>query len=144
MATYTIHTDGGSRGNPGEAAVGVVFEGEKTGHKEYGESIGIASNNVAEYQAVIFALKKLKHLIGSKTAETSFVDVHMDSELLVNQLNGKFKIKDADMQPLFLEVWNLRIDFGGVSFHHVRREKNKGADTLVNRVLDREESKLAL
>lgn len=140
---YIIHTDGGSRGNPGPAAIGVVIAGpgEK---KEYGEFIGVTTNNVAEYQAVIFALKKLKQLTSNEDAGKSQVVFYMDSELLVQQLNHKYKVKDANMQKLFMEAHNLRLDFGKVEFKHVLRGKNTEADKLVNQVLDREDSKLDL
>ncbi|MDP3901571.1 MAG: ribonuclease HI family protein [bacterium] len=126
-----IYTDGGARGNPGPAAIGVVV-----GSKKYGEYIGEATNNVAEYKAVIFALKKAKALIGKKKAADVELEVNMDSELVVRQLNGDYKILDENLQPLFVEVWNLRLDFGGIIFRHVPREKNKEADGLVNEALD--------
>ena len=127
-----VYTDGGARGNPGPAALGVVI-----GSHEYGEKIGNATNNVAEYRAVIFALKKVKQLVGNKKAEEAEVEVRMDSELIVRQLNGIYKIKEPDLQPLFIEVWNLRLDFKKVDFKHVPREKNKQADKLVNEALER-------
>ncbi|MFY9513892.1 MAG: ribonuclease HI family protein [Rubrivivax sp.] len=137
----TIHTDGGARGNPGPAAIGVMIEGP-TGKKEYGEYIGEATNNEAEYKAVIFALKKLKHLIGSVESKTSDVKIIIDSELIERQLNGEYKIKGKNLQNYFVEVWNLKSDFGSVSFGHVRREENTDADRIVNQVLDRETNKL--
>src|SRR3990167_10034537 len=143
-SSYLIHTDGGARGNPGPAAIGSILEGPDIGRKEYGEYIGEATNNVAEYTAVIFALKKLKSLVGSERASQSTALVHADSELLVRQLNGKYKIKEAGIQDLFLQVWNLRLDFGQVTFVHVPRERNHHADQMVNQALDKEASKLAL
>lgn len=128
-----VHTDGGSRGNPGPAAIGVVVGG-----KEYGEYIGHATNNQAEYQAVIFALKKLKQILGKKKSRETEVDMKIDSELVVKQLSGRYKILEKDLQPLFLDIWNLRLDFKNVNFEHVRREENKIADGLVNKILDRE------
>jgi ribonuclease HI len=150
---YTIHTDGGSRGNPGPAAIGVVIKESLHGHHvehgahvgwEYGEYIGVTTNNEAEYQAVIFALKKLKHLIGNEKAEKAHVTFYMDSELLMKQLNHEYKVKEENIQKLFLEVHNLRLDFGKVEFKHVLRGKNTKADELVNQVLDRESNKLNL
>lgn len=141
---YQIYTDGGSRGNPGPAAIGVIVEGQDIGRKEYGESIGVATNNEAEYQAVIFGLKKLKQLIGNTDAEKSHVVFIMDSELLVKQLNNEYKVKEEKIQKLFLEVHNLRLDFKKVDFKHVLRGKNAKADALVNQALDRENSKLDL
>jgi ribonuclease HI len=143
MRKFVIHTDGGSRGNPGEAAVGFVIE-EVGGvlKKEYGQYIGRATNNVAEYQAVILALKKLKQLVGKEVAGEAKIEMKVDSELLERQINGKYKILDADIQPLFLELWNIRLDFHHIAFRHVAREKNKEADRLVNATLDKELNKL--
>lgn len=141
---FIIHTDGGARGNPGPAAIGVVIDlaGEI---KKYGEYIGSATNNEVEYQAVIFALKKLKQLIGKEKAKSEAeVEIHLDSELLTSQLNGEYKIKEKNLQQFFLEVWNLKQDFKSVSFKHIPRENNRGADKLVNQALDRELSRLEL
>src|SRR3989344_233941 len=103
---YLIHTDGGSRGNPGPAAIGAVIERSGGGMKhEYGEFLCYATNNEAEYKAVIFALKKLKQLIGKKEASEAKIEVHADSELLVRQFNGQYKITAEKVQPLFLELW---------------------------------------
>src|SRR3990167_2524224 len=141
---FLIHTDGGARGNPGPAAAGVVIESDLIGHKEYGEYLGEATNNEAEYRAVILALKKLKHLIGSEKAKDSSVEFHVDSELLERQLNGEYKIKDENIKGLFIEIWNLKTDFGKVMFKHIPREKNADADMVVNQILDREAGKLKL
>lgn len=126
-----IYTDGGARGNPGPAAIGAVIGGKK-----YGEYIGETTNNVAEYQAVIFAFKKAKALLGSKKAGETEVLLNMDSELLTKQFNAEYKVKDPDLQSLFVEVWNLKQDFKSVEFRHVPREQNKEADRLVNEALD--------
>lgn len=140
---YIIHTDGGSRGNPGPAAIGVVIEAaDKSLKKEYGEYIGETTNNDAEYQAVIFALKKLKLLIGKKMAGEATVEVHVDSELVERQLNGHYKIMDKTIQKHFLGLWNLKVDFGDVVFKHIPREDNRGADKLVNAALDKELNRL--
>ena len=128
---FIIYTDGGSRGNPGNAAIGAVV-----GDKEYGEQIGVTTNNVAEYKAVIFALKKAKQLLTKAKAKQTDVELRTDSQLLVEQLNGRYKIKDDNLKPLFIDVWNLKLDFKSVEFIHVPREKNKTADSLVNRALD--------
>lgn len=140
MKKIIIYTDGGSRGNPGPAAIGVVFCNEKSQtirkHSEYlGDKF---TNNEAEYQAVIFALKKFKASFGKKLAKNSEVQIRADSELLVKQLNGKYKVLDSKIQSLFLEVWNLKFDFKGVKFRLISREKNKEADGLVNEALDAE------
>ena len=138
-----IHTDGGARGNPGPAAIGVVIQKSDGGLKrEYCEYIGETTNNEAEYRAVIFALKKLKQLIGKNDTSRAKVEVHLDSELLECQMNGHYKIMDKNLQNLFLEIWNLKVDFGEVIFKHIPREDNHGADKLANAALDKELNKL--
>lgn len=138
MKKIIIYTDGGSRGNPGQAAIGVVFCNEKGQTcKKYCDYLGDhLTNNEAEYQAVVFALQKFKALFGKKLAESSEVEIRMDSELLVKQLNGEYKVLEPKIQELFLKIWNLRIDFKKVRFVHIPREKNKEADALVNECLD--------
>ncbi len=141
MDKVIIYTDGGSRGNPGPAAFGVVirYQGEK---KEYGEFMGRATNNQAEYQGVIFALRKVKQLIGKEKAKEASVEVRSDSELLVKQLNGVYKVLEEHIQNLWMEIWNLKLDFKEVIFKHVFREDNTEADRMVNVTLDKEEHKL--
>lgn len=134
---FIVCTDGGSRGNPGQAALGVVICDEKGKPlREFGEYLGIKTNNEAEYQAVIFALKKIKALWGKEEAKKSDIKVLADSELLVKHMNKQYKIENEKLQPLFLELWNLQIDFKGVEFIAVPREKNKAADRMVNQALD--------
>lgn len=142
MKKITIYTDGGSRGNPGKSAVGVVFCNEKGQcFKEYSEYLGDnLTNNEAEYQAVIFALKKFKALFGKKIAFNSEIEIKSDSELLINQMNAKYKVMEPNIQSLFLTLWNLKIDFKKVKFTLIPREKNKEADRLVNEALDSESS----
>jgi len=139
---FLIHTDGGARGNPGPAAVGIIIEGESVGKKEFGEYLGETTNNEAEYRAVIIALKKLKHLVGGEKARGAEVEVHVDSELLEKQINGEYKIKDENIKNLFVEIWNLKTDFGEVTFKHIPREENTEADKVVNQILDKETNKL--
>ncbi len=137
MKKIVIYTDGASKGNPGPGGVGVVFCNEKEQViKEYSEFLGDkVTNNEAEYKAVIFALKKFKALFGKKLAKNTDIQVKSDSELLVKQLNGKYKILNEKIQPLFLEVWNLRFDFNKIGFKSIKREKNKEADSLANKAL---------
>lgn len=135
-SSYLIHTDGGSRGNPGPAATGYTIEGPGIGRVERGEYIGVTTNNVAEYTAVIHALAKLKSLLGSDKASQAHVRVHADSELLVKQMNGEYKVKNPELIKLFVELHNAQQDFASVSFTHVRREQNTGADRMVNEALD--------
>jgi len=138
MKKIIIYTDGGSRGNPGPAGIGVVFCNEKGEEiKRYSEFLGTKlTNNEAEYGAVIFALKKFKALFSNQLAKNSEIVIRSDSELLVKQLNGDYKILEEKIQQLFLEVWNLRLDFKKIKFKLIPREKNKEADRLANEALD--------
>jgi len=135
MNRVIIHTDGGSRGNPGHAGIGIVIEIKdeegkilkKIIHKEY---IGIATNNIAEYIAILWALgyckeKKLDNL-----------ECYLDSELVVKQLNGEYKIKDQELGKIFIKIYNLRQNFNSCKFFHIKRELNKEADLLVNAALN--------
>jgi len=125
----TIHTDGGARGNPGPAGIGAVveFDGETHLLKEY---IGEATNNVAEYKAVIMGLGKAVEL------EAEEVDLFLDSELVQQQLKQNYKVKNADLQQLFVQAWNLSAKFKKIKYVHVARADNKEADKLVNQALD--------
>lgn len=126
MQKLVIFTDGGARGNPGPAAVGVHMPGVG----DFKKCIGKATNNVAEYSAVILALEKSQ---GLKVQELEF---YLDSELVVKQLRGEYKVKDATLGKLFVQIWNLKSQFKKVTFTHIPREKNKQADKLVNEALD--------
>jgi ribonuclease HI len=128
-----MYTDGGSRGNPGQAAVGVYIE---TLGKKYGECIGVKTNNDAEYEALISGLKKVKALLGNVKAKKSQIDCLLDSELVVKQLNHEYKLKEPRIQQYFIEIWNLMLEFEDVTFTHIPREKNKVADAMVNEALD--------
>ncbi len=138
MKKIIIYTDGGSRGNPGPAAIGVLFCNEKGQEiKQYSDYLGDNfTNNEAEYQAVIFGLKKFKALFGKKLAKNSEIEIRSDSELLVKQLKAQYKVLDSKIQPLFLEIWNLQFDFQKIKFKLIPREKNKEADRLVNEALN--------
>lgn len=133
MQTITLYTDGGSRGNPGPAALGVWIP---TLGKRYGVYLGEKTNNEAEYAAIVFGLRKVKSLVGKARAKEIVIDCRMDSELACRQLNHVYKIENAKLQPLFLEVWNLMLDFGAVTFTHVPREANREADAEANRAMD--------
>lgn len=137
MNKMVIYTDGGARNNPGPAAIGAVI-----GEKEYSKFLGQATNNEAEYQAVIFALKKVKQIIGKGKSKGVEIEIKSDSELLINQLNGRYKIKEKNLVPFFIEIWNLKQDFGEVKFSQISREENKRADLLVNKELDTQNNTL--
>lgn len=129
-----MYSDGGSRGNPGPAALGVYIE---TLDKSYGEFLGTKTNNEAEYAGIVFGLKKIKALIGKTKAKQTAVECRMDSELACKQLNHEYKIENEKLQPLFLLVWNLMLDFAEVKFVHVRRELNTVADACANEAMDK-------
>lgn len=132
VSTLTIHTDGGARGNPGPAAVGVVFDCHDF-HLEHGRSIGEATNNVAEYKAVLDAVG----LLGEVPVPVTELQFFLDSELVVRQLLGQYRVKDANLQALHSEV-TKQLRAVGLPYHfsHVRREQNKLADKLVNQTLN--------
>lgn len=131
MKKLIIHTDGGARGNPGPAGIGVLIEDDQ-GNVLYQEKkyLGHMTNNQAEYEAVIAALKQAKKLAGEE------LEIYLDSELIVEQLNRNYKIKNLELGKLFIKVWNLSQDFKKVNFIHVRREANTIADKLVNQAID--------
>jgi ribonuclease HI len=132
MHSAILHTDGGARGNPGPAGIGAVL---KIGEKEhlYKKYIGEATNNQAEYRALLLGLEK--------AAEEGIGEIacYLDSELVVKQMRREYRVKDKDLAVLFVKVWNLMSKFKKVSFHHVRREQNKLADKLVNEAIDNRE-----
>lgn len=136
-----IHTDGGSRGNPGPAAIGVTIESHDHDPsapkwlKKYKERIGEATNNTAEYKALIKALAEAKKILKKESKETA-LEVRMDSELIVKQMLGEYRVKDNNLKNLFDEVERLIPDFKSVRFLHIPRENNKEADKLVNEALD--------
>jgi len=129
MGKAVLHTDGGARGNPGPAGIGVVL---KYGDQilTYKKYIGHATNNQAEYQAVILGLEKAKEIGASE------VDVYLDSELVQQQLSQRYKVKNPDLGVLFVKVWNLAMSFKKVKYIHIYREDNKMADKLVNQAID--------
>jgi len=136
---FTIHTDGGARGNPGPAAVGVVIQSESG--KEvagFGKVIGETTNNVAEYTAVIEALAYvLGHSTQWGSGDGRSFDFYLDSVLVVNQINGLFKVKDARLRELLSKVRILEQEVGGViRYASVPREQNRRADFFVNQALD--------
>jgi probable phosphoglycerate mutase len=126
-----LSTDGGARGNPGPAAYGYVLEADDgTVLAAHGETIGIATNNVAEYSALIAGLEKALELgLGE-------VEVVSDSELMVKQMRGEYRVKNEALRELSLRAGRLARQLGSVSYTAVRREHNELADRLVNEALD--------
>jgi ribonuclease HI len=126
-----LFTDGGARGNPGPAAAAYVLEAEDgTVLAAHGEAIGVATNNVAEYRALIAGLAKALEL------GIDELDVVSDSELLVKQMNGEYRVKNAALVELSLEAARIARQLGRVRYSAVRREHNELADQLVNETLD--------
>lgn len=125
-----IWTDGGARINPGPAAIGVIIKEEKGKliQKE-GRFLGRTTNNQAEYQAVIEGLRMARHL------GTDEIEVFLDSQLVVRQLQGEYRVKDKTLQALLLQAKNLVKTFKKVKFTHIGREENREADKLVREVL---------
>lgn len=138
MEELFLYTDGGSRNNPGPAATGFVLRNE-SGEvlKKGGRFLGVATNNEAEYQALLNGLEEAKVL------DPKHLTCFLDSSLVVNQLNGKFKIKEARLRELVFEVKKLEPEFVSIRYQYVPREKNKEADAIVNEILDEQASNTA-
>jgi ribonuclease HI len=128
----TVNVDGGARGNPGPAAIAAVasVDGEEVIDSR-GEVIGHATNNVAEYRAVLLGIELARELGASE------VELVGDSELIVKQVKGEYRVKDAGLRDLHAEVGRALRGFDRWSIRHVRREENAAADALVNEALDR-------
>jgi ribonuclease HI len=129
--TFSIHTDGASRGNPGEAGIGIVIADERGKTvKELKHYLGMATNNVAEYRAVILALEK-----ASKLGAESII-LNLDSELVVRQIMGEYKVREPHLKPLHREVLDLLQNFSNYRIRHIPREENRRADQLANQAID--------
>lgn len=128
--TATLHTDGGARGNPGPSGIGLVL---KIGAREvrHGEYIGRATNNQAEYRALIAGLRRA---VAEGVTE---LHCYLDSELVVKHLSGEYRVRDSGLRVLRAHVVRLAERFRRVTFTHVSREKNKAADRLVNEAIDK-------
>lgn len=132
MNKLIIFTDGGARGNPGPAGIGVaIYDKDKVLLAEISEYLGITTNNQAEYKALITGLKKAI-MLGAPE-----IECYLDSELVVKQLNREYKVKNKDLAPLFLEIHNLSLNFKKISYTYVPRERNREADRLANEAMDR-------
>jgi ribonuclease HI len=130
MSRLTVNVDGGARGNPGPAAIGVVVRDGGEVLDEVGETIGAATNNVAEYRAL------LKGIELAAAHGATGLELIGDSELVVRQVEGRYKVKNAGMKELHEEVKRALRDFDSWSIRHVRRAENADADRLVNEALD--------
>jgi len=130
--TYSLNTDGGARGNPGPAATGIVLK-DSSGKlvAEFGNFLGTKTNNEAEYLAIISGLE------AAAEKKVEKLDCFLDSELVVRQLNGQYKVKEPTLKILWATTKNLEAKFAAVKYTHIPREKNKEADRLVNETLDR-------
>ncbi len=138
-----VHTDGGARGNPGPAAIGVLVERNGKTLASFGKRIGETTNNVAEYRAVIEGLNYLKSQLHSRlfvpelNDQSKKIDFYLDSNLVVQQLNGRFKVKEPKLRELLSQIRILEQEVGGVIHYNlVPREQNRRADFLVNQALD--------
>lgn len=130
MPVFLAYIDGASHGNPGEAGIGVVIYNEKREPlRAFGYFLGKLTNNMAEYMALILALMALRDL-GAEAAT-----IYSDSELLVRQLNGEYRVKNERLLPFYLEVKFFLRSFQEVKFCHLNREENKLADRLANRAI---------
>lgn len=140
MDKYIAYTDGGAVNNPGKAAIGVLIYKEEGGReillKEYSKSLeGKKTNNEAEYEALIFALNKIKQILSKEKVKHTEVEIRSDSQLLVNQLNRKYKVESDKIIPLFIKVWNLLTLFPNIKILNIPREKNMLADGHVKNAL---------
>lgn len=126
----TLFTDGGARGNPGPAGIGYVITRKNEEDVAVGEYIGETTNNQAEYKALLAGLRKAQELGVTRLM------CYLDSELVVRQIGGVYRVRDADLLPLYEQVCGLISEFEKVEFTHVPREKNKKADKLVNEAID--------
>lgn len=136
MQKIVIHTDGGARGNPGPAAIGVVIAAEGEEVIEFGEYVGEQTNNWAEYEALIRALQTAHEKLGEKFKDAD-VEIRMDSQLVVRQIEGTYKVKEPTLKEKHAHATKLLEEYApGAHFTHVPREENAAADALVNSTLD--------
>lgn len=126
-----LSTDGGARGNPGPAAIGIVLTVEGQAPVTLAETIGTATNNQAEYRALLRGLEE------ARRRGVTDLECRLDSELVVRQLNRVYKVRDKQLAPLFVRVWNLAQAFRAVRFRAIPRSENREADRLVNEALER-------
>jgi ribonuclease HI len=132
IASAILYCDGGSRGNPGPSGSGaVLFDEEGREIARTGEFSGTQTNNFAEYRGLILGLEL------ALAKNISHLQVRLDSQLIVRQMNGQYKVKNAGLKPLFEKSKQLEISFSGITFIHVPRDQNKVADSIANQYMDR-------
>lgn len=130
MTRAVLRTDGGARGNPGPAGAGFVIEADGSCVCRAGRYLGETTNNVAEYEALIWGLENVAALGFTQVA------VRADSELVVKQITGAYRVKNANLKPLFVRVQGLLRDFASWDIEHIRREENHHADAMANEAMD--------
>ncbi|OGW75434.1 MAG: hypothetical protein A2Z72_06460 [Omnitrophica bacterium RBG_13_46_9] len=131
MKKLSLYVDGGSRGNPGPSGIGVVIFNEKGQKiKEFDKYIGIATNNIAEYTAVIYGLQE------ALMEKADAIELNIDSDLVVQQLKGGYRVKNPNIRPLFEQALHLISGFKKVDIKHIPREDNHEADRLVNKAIN--------
>ena len=130
--SYILYADGGSRGNPGPSGAGAVIYRDEVAVAEISLALGTTTNNVAEYTALLEGLKKLQEV----NTDSTPVEVRMDSELVIKQMRGEYKVKHPNLKHLHLEAQNLAGNFAHITYTHIPREKNGEADALANAAMD--------
>ncbi len=134
---FTIHADGGARGNPGPAGAGAMIrDGLGNSIASVSQFLGIRTNNFAEYEAVILAFEALAKIVPKAKRSVTYVTVKMDSELVVKQMRGEYKIKNPVLKEQYARLASLAATFASVTFIHVPREQNSDADALANSAMD--------
>ncbi len=127
-----VYSDGGARGNPGPAGIGaVLYDIDKNEIDKISKYIGETTNNQAEYQAMLAGIERAKELGANELI------CYLDSELVVKQMKREYKVKNKDLAPLFIKAYNFSLGFKSIDFIHIKREKNKIADALVNLAIDK-------
>jgi len=131
MKKLVVYVDGGARGNPGPAGIGIVlFDGKGKKVKDFNKYVGVTTNNIAEYNAVIYGLQE------AMIEKADQVELNLDSELVSQQLKGEYRVKNPNIKPLFEQALHLISGFKKVDIKHIPREKNKEADKLVNKAIN--------
>lgn len=140
MIQISLYTDGGARGNPGPSAGGCVIVDSAGNETTFGQYLGEITNNQAEYQALILGLDRI---LADFDAPIVNLTIHMDSELVIKQLKGEYRVKHPDLKVFYDNVVDILKNFAMVQFVHIPREKNKKADALVNETLDNHDTHTA-